>query len=374
MRNRVVWLAVFLLIGFIGIGPGHAQEVVNLLPNGGFESGVMSPWSTYGPVTSEVVQNLVDATIPEDPIEGDYCLHIVVPEAGVNSWDAGLQNSGHVFEAGKKYTLSAFVKSKAGDLQIHFKPELAADPWTGYSDTTMTMTEEWQEFSLTTAVLSENVDPGSITFHIQFAAGDFWIDGVRWYEGDYVEPSFSSFTVREPNPADGAIHPETWASLSWKPGIAATSHDVYFGDNFDDVAAGTGDAFRGNQGSVYYAVGFGDYAFPDGLVYGTTYYWRIDEVNDLNPDSPWVGDVWSFTVPPKTAFDPIPADGAKFLEPDVELNWMAGFDTKLHNVYFGDNFDDVDAGTGDTSKGPAGTPSFTPGTLESGTTYYWRID
>ena len=28
----------------------------------------------------------------------------------------------------------------------------------------------------------------------------------------------------------------------------------------------------------------------------TTYYWRIDEVNNVNPDSPWVGNVWSFTT------------------------------------------------------------------------------
>jgi hypothetical protein len=28
----------------------------------------------------------------------------------------------------------------------------------------------------------------------------------------------------------------------------------------------------------------------------TTYYWRIDEVNDPNPDSPWIGNVWSFTT------------------------------------------------------------------------------
>jgi hypothetical protein len=27
---------------------------------------------------------------------------------------------------------------------------------------------------------------------------------------------------------------------------------------------------------------------------GTTYYWRIDEVNNLHPDSPWKGNLWSF--------------------------------------------------------------------------------
>ncbi|GAI93403.1 unnamed protein product, partial [marine sediment metagenome] len=28
----------------------------------------------------------------------------------------------------------------------------------------------------------------------------------------------------------------------------------------------------------------------------TTYFWRIDEVNSVNPDSPWPSNVWSFTT------------------------------------------------------------------------------
>ena len=70
MRNRVVWLTAVLLIGFIGFSPGHAQEVENLLANGGFEDGEVTPWGTYGGVTSEVVQVLAGAAVPEDPIEG----------------------------------------------------------------------------------------------------------------------------------------------------------------------------------------------------------------------------------------------------------------------------------------------------------------
>ena len=183
-------------------------------------------------------------------------------------------------------------------------------------------------------------------------------------------------TAYSPNPADGVMHEDTWVSLSWEPGTSAVSHDVYVGDNFVDVNDATqeSDTFQGNQASAFFIAGFPGYPYPDGLVHGTTYYWRIDEVNDLHPDSPWKGDVWSFTVPPKKAYNPVPADGAKFLEPDVKVSWAAGFDTKLHNVYFGDNYEDVDAGTGDTAKGPAGTPFFTLGTLEQGKTYYWRID
>jgi len=162
----------------------------NLLTNGGFEDGVPDPWSTYGDLvtTAEVVQVLEGAAIPEDPIEGSSCLHVTVADAGANFWDAGLQNAGHVFEAGKKYTLSVFLKSKSGTLDINFKPERAADPWEGYSDEVFTITEEWAEYNVTTPVIDADVDPASITFHIAFTAGDFWVDGVRFYEGDYVAP------------------------------------------------------------------------------------------------------------------------------------------------------------------------------------------
>jgi len=177
-----------------------------------------------------------------------------------------------------------------------------------------------------------------------------------------------------PDPANGALHEDTWVSLSWSPGDFAASHDVYFGENFDDVNTGTAETFLGNQNLAYFIVGFPGNPYPDGLVPGTTYYWRIDEVNDIHPDSPWVGDVWSFTIPSISAYYPVPADGARFLEPDLKLSWSAGFNSILHNVYFGDNVEDVNAGTGGTSKGPANTTSYIPGGLEPGKTYYWRID
>jgi hypothetical protein len=378
MRNQVVWLVVFLSIGFFGLNSSYAQEVENLLNNGGFEDGVMSPWGMYdnigGGARAEVVTELAGAARSEDPIEGDYCLHVVVPEVGANFWDIGINQGGLVFETGKKYTLSVWLKCATGTLDISFKPELAQDPWTGYGEQSFTMTEEWKEYSITTPVISSDVSPAEVVLHVGFAAGEFWVDGVRWYEGDYVEPSFSNLKAHKPSPEDGATNPATWASLSWEPGKPATSHDVYFGDNYDDVLAGTGDTFQGNQDSLYFVVGFPGYPYPDGLEYGTTYYWRIDEVNELNPESPWVGDVWSFMVPSKSAYNPVPADGAKFIPADTKLSWTGGYNAILHNVYFGDNFDDVDAGTGGTAKGAVGVKTFTPTGLEPGKTYYWRID
>jgi hypothetical protein len=174
-----------------------------------------------------------------------------------------------------------------------------------------------------------------------------------------------------PNPKDGALHTDTWVVLSWSPGDFAVSHDVYIGDNFDDVDTGAESTFQGNQTSTLITIGFPGFSFSEGLVPGTTYYWRIDEVNETEPNSPWKGPVWSFSIPPKTAYFPDPADGAEGVSVDVRLNWTPGFGAKLHNAYFGDNFDDVVNATGAL---PLGNATFDPGPLEMAKTYYWRVD
>ncbi|HGE70582.1 TPA: hypothetical protein ENX78_07090 [Candidatus Poribacteria bacterium] len=178
-------LAIFLsltmvfLIAFIA----NAQEIKNLLANGNFEDGIVDPWTTYGNVKVEVVKDIKKAAIDEKIIEGDYCLHVMVLSKGANFWDAGIQHTKHVFEAGKAYTLSAYLKSAKGNLQINFKPELAQDPWTAYGDRIFVMTEKWKQFTTSTPVIPNKVDPASITFHVAFDVGEFWMDDVKFYEG-----------------------------------------------------------------------------------------------------------------------------------------------------------------------------------------------
>ncbi|MEJ2703031.1 MAG: LamG domain-containing protein [Sedimentisphaerales bacterium] len=177
-----------------------------------------------------------------------------------------------------------------------------------------------------------------------------------------------------PSPKDGSLINDTWVNLSWSAGDFAASHDVYLGDNLDSVNNATVDSpeFRGNQTTAFYVAGFPGYAYPEGLVPGTTYYWRIDEVNDADPNSPWKGPIWSFSIPPKTAYNPDPANNAEGVGPDdVTLSWTPGFGAKLHTVYLGDDYDQVGNATGGTMQGVV---TYKPGPLELERVYYWRVD
>jgi hypothetical protein len=176
-----------------------------------------------------------------------------------------------------------------------------------------------------------------------------------------------------PKPPVGSLLTDTWVNLSWRAGDFAASHDVYLGDDFDAVSNDdvAGETFRGNQAGASFLAGFPGYAYPDGLVPGTTYYWRIDEVNDADPNSPWKGQVWSFSIAPRTAYNPVPADGAEFVNTTVTLSWTAGYGAKLHTVYFGDDYDQVNDAT---SGAPRGTTTYDPGALQPEKVYYWRVD
>jgi hypothetical protein len=200
------------------------------------------------------------------------------------------------------------------------------------------------------------------------------VDDVRIYNKtltiEEIQKLMAGPKAYNPVPADNSIYTDIWATLGWLSGNTAASHDVYFSNSFDDVNDSSTDAFRGNQTILYYLVGAPGSPYPDGLEPGTTYYWRIDEV-EADGTTKHQGDIWSFRLPSKTAYNPEPPDGAQFVDPNVVLKWTPGYNAKLHTTYFGDNFDDVNDAAGAP---PRGISTYTPGQLELEKVYYWRID
>ena len=129
--------------------------------------------------------------------------------------------------------------------------------------------------------------------------------GVAWSDSDDVRNAeiitgrnlmaFDQYVQKyshRPSPYNNLTDLPWDVILSWAPGEYAAAHDVYFGADEEAVRNATtaSTEYRGQRdiGSESYDPGI--------LEFDTTYYWRIDEVNDLNPESPWTGKVWSFTV------------------------------------------------------------------------------
>ncbi len=133
--------------------------------------------------------------------------------------------------------------------------------------------------------------------------GSDWIGGiddVRYYDNaltpeeivavmmDGAGPEMAS----DPIPEDEAIDIPRDIALGWTAGKYADTHDVYLGTVFDDVNNGDAGVLvsQGQAGTSY---------DPDGLLeFGTTYFWRIDEVNAAPDNTVFAGQVWSFTTEP----------------------------------------------------------------------------
>ena len=245
------------------------------------------------------------------------------------------------------------------------------------------LTQTWESRRPTSPTITENltvlatISSGSAAAWVKhYVPGDNYRGFVRMFDqageanvDDIIRVAeYMATKAAGPSPADGSTYPDTWASLQWSPGAFAVSHDVYFSENFDAVNEGAAEAFRGNQVETYFVVGFPGFPYPDGLVPGTTYYWRIDEVDPANT---YRGDVWSFLVPPRIAYNPNPLDSAKFVDPNADLSWTAGFGAKLHTVYFGDDFDAVSSAAGGL---PQVATTYTLDQLAKDTVYYWRVD
>jgi hypothetical protein len=401
MSKKLIYLLSFILVfGLIsnasaGLPAGWQSQDINTSGGSADESG--GTWTVIG--DGGDIWGSSDAFhFAYVPLSGDGMIiaRVVDNGTGSNTWAKGGVMIRETLDAGSKHAMMIITDSAGSGRGFQFRPVTDQRSMSAHGGDQISppmwvkLTREGNTF---TGYLSEDgvdwvqqpeatLDPGSpdasnpatiemaTDVYIGLCVTSHASGELRTYIFDNVSTELPTAAMG-PNPKDGSYHPDTWANVTWNPGAFAVSHDVYFGDNFDDVDAGAESTFLGNQTDTFFVVGFPGFPFPEGLMPGSTYYWRIDEVNEANPDSPWRGNVWSFTVPPKTAYLPDPADGAEAAGVNDQLSWTPGFGAKLHTVYFGETFDEVDAAAGGS---PQGTMSYAPGTLKMAKTYYWRVD
>ena len=101
-----------------------------------------------------------------------------------------------------------------------------------------------------------------------------------------VRFSYIPVQAREPEPANGETGVSVDTALGWRAGREAASHKVYFSSDKQAVTDGT---------AAVHTVGANSYT-PDGLLFASTYYWKVTEVNAAEAVAEWQGDVWTFTV------------------------------------------------------------------------------
>jgi Concanavalin A-like lectin/glucanases superfamily len=90
--------------------------------------------------------------------------------------------------------------------------------------------------------------------------------------------------AREPQPADDETNVDVTTVLAWRDGREAAAHEVYLSTDSEAVASGM---------ALVDTVGTNSYASDD-LEFGTSYYWKVNEVNEVEAISVWEGNVWSF--------------------------------------------------------------------------------
>jgi len=95
--------------------------------------------------------------------------------------------------------------------------------------------------------------------------------------------------AREPQPGPGERTDGVDVVLDWRAGREAVTHQVIFDSDRDAVSNGT--ALVSTVSESHFDLS------KQGIELGTTYYWKVNEINEAGAPTSYEGDVWSFTTP-----------------------------------------------------------------------------
>ena len=126
---------------------------------------------------------------------------------------------------------------------------------------------------------------GVMAKYVKLTANSNWGGFVPKYGLSEVRFFYIPVNAREPSPASGSTNVDVDATLTWRAGREAATHNVYLSTDQQAVVDGT-----------VAAVSTTDNSYSSALDLGQTYYWRIDEVNDVEAPPTWQGDIWSFAT------------------------------------------------------------------------------
>ncbi|MGE5295550.1 MAG: LamG-like jellyroll fold domain-containing protein, partial [Solirubrobacterales bacterium] len=130
------------------------------------------------------------------------------------------------------------------------------------------------------------------------------IDDVQVYDAALTDAEIQEIMLGlsdpalafDPIPATDSVDLPTDTGMSWSAGKSAVTHDVYFGTVLDDV----NNASRADPRGVLVSQDqtTTEYVPANPLEFGTTYYWRIDEITAAPDSKITKGELWTFNIEP----------------------------------------------------------------------------
>jgi len=183
-----------------------AEEIENLAKGGDFEeAGDKDQWDIWLAAGTKASMKIDK----KNAAIGDSSLLVYdIILDPVDKWKPLIAQPQLILEEDTRYTLSAFLKAeKNRDVRMHFIGD--KQPWPMSPDKTVPVTTEWEEY-WTTGIPPQSV--GRILFcnAPQGSKVSYWIDGVRFYIGEY-QPAIPDKAIE----ATGKLA-ITWATIKTK--------------------------------------------------------------------------------------------------------------------------------------------------------------
>jgi uncharacterized surface protein with fasciclin (FAS1) repeats len=155
---------------------------------------------------------------------------------------------------------------------------------------------------------------GAAAKYVRFVANSNWGGGPRY---GLSEVRFFAVPVlaTDPQPASGTVEVPVDATLSWAGGLDVVSHELYLSSNRAAVENGT---------ALVAALGADTTSFNIaslGLNIGTTYYWKVNEVNEAYAPRALGGEIWSFRTQEHFAVD----NFESYTSATVKNTWRDGW-------------------------------------------------
>ncbi|HPC95666.1 MAG TPA: discoidin domain-containing protein [Sedimentisphaerales bacterium] len=171
------------------------------------------------------------------------------------------------------------------DVTVEYSTDGTA--WTALGDVTLAQAAASAAYPANTTVDLAGVAAKYVRLTVRSGWGTMGQYGLSEVRFLHV-PAFA----RQPQPASGTadLHPDV--TLSWRPGREAGQHHVYVSTDEQTVIDGTASPATVSEPS-----------YSTALELGQAYYWKVDEINDVEEPAIWSSEVWTFSVADSIVID-----------------------------------------------------------------------